>query len=95
MALADVPAIYRQALRDIAWRQGEGPDAEAMVPAWAMRICKLSRLGRSPLLRTWLEWCAAGGADAERRAALIHNLARLMPPGEAVRVIEQMVQGGT
>jgi hypothetical protein len=95
LALVDVPAIYRNALRDIAWQEGEELHAETLVPAWAMRVCTLSRRGRSQLLRTWLEWCAAGGADAERRAALIHNLARLMSPVDAVRAINQVVHGGT
>ena len=95
VALVDVLLAYRDALRSIAWREGEEPDIEVRIPQWAMRVCALSRRGRSPHLRAWLEWCAAGESEAPRRALLIDNIARLMRPEEALRAIQQMIhQGG-
>jgi hypothetical protein len=93
--LSDVPFRYRDALRSIAWSEGKVPDDEIMVPLWAMRVCSLSRRGRSLLLRAWLEWCAEAGGAAEQRALLIQNMARLMRPEEALRAINQMVHGGS
>lgn len=95
VSLVEVPAAYREALSSIAWTEGDEPDVAVMVPGWALRVCSLSRRGRSLLLRVWLEWCAAGGHDAERRALLMYSIARLMRPDEARRAIQQMVHGGT
>ena len=95
LRLYEVPLAYREVLRPISWVEGEEPNDEIVVPEWSMRVCGLSRRGRSPLLRAWLDWCAAGGDGAPQRALLIQNLARLMPPQEALRAIRQMIQGET
>ena len=92
VALDDVPVVYRDALLSIGWAEGDQP---TVVPEWAMRVCALSRRGRSPLLRAWLDWCAAGGEEAPHRALLIQNIARLMRPEEALYAIHQMIQGGS
>jgi hypothetical protein len=92
--LADIPAFYHEALRPIAWLEDDSPEGELLVPEWALRVCTLSRHGRSPLLRTWIEWCAGGGSEAAKRAQLIQSMARLMPRDEALRAIREMVQGG-
>lgn len=87
--LDDVPQPYHASLRSIGW--GEEALGEMQVPEWALRVCVLSRRGASLRLRAWIEWCAAAGVFAERRAILIEQVARTMEPGQALRMIEQMV----